>query len=89
LPGTTRLYNNLLTLSPRNTPTKFFHSFKPNLGHPPLFLVLENEDQVLYVNRIEKLYPGHPFIVTLNMKDFPQDKIEAKVCTPSDFLTHR
>jgi len=37
---------------------------RPNLGHPQLFPVLGNEDEglysVLYVNRIGKLYPGHP-----------------------------
>jgi hypothetical protein len=33
---------------------------KANLGHAPLFRLWGNEDQVLYVNRIGKLCPGHP-----------------------------
>jgi predicted nucleic acid-binding protein len=28
-------------------------------------------------------------IVTLNMKDFPQDRLKARVSMPVDFLTHR
>jgi hypothetical protein len=28
-------------------------------------------------------------IVTLNVKDFPQDKLKAKVSLPEDFLAHR